>query len=206
MRIKFSETEIIDLLWAWAALTFAFAVLLGGGIGSGFFMFLIISGLTIGLAFILHEMAHKFVAQRYGCWAEFRKWNFGLILAVIMSFLGFIFAAPGAVMISGMVSREQNGKISAAGPLTNIALAALFLLAKIFLLPQITGEAFFFVGLIVHVGLIANAFLAVFNLLPIPPLDGSKIMPWSFSLWLGIMVLAGFLVVIGYNSLRAFLS
>lgn len=203
MPIKFSETEIIDLLWAWAALTFAFAVLLGGGISSGFVLLLIVSGVTIGLGFIFHELAHKIVAQKYGCWAEFRKWNFGLILAVTMSFFGFIFAAPGAVMIGGMVSREQNGKISSAGPLTNIVLAVFFLLAKIFLLPEITGGALPLISMIVHIGLFANAFLAVFNALPIPPLDGSKIMPWSFPVWLGIMAAGVYLAVIGYTSLTA---
>ncbi len=35
-----------------------------------------------------------------------------------------------------------------------------------------------------------NAFLAVFNLLPIPPLDGSKIMPWNLTLWISVFAVA----------------
>ena len=78
---------------------------------------------------MLHELAHKFVAIHYGFWAEYKLWVQGLILAVVISVISnFIFAAPGAVYIHGeYISDEQNGKISLAGPLTNIVLALIFL-------------------------------------------------------------------------------
>jgi Zn-dependent protease len=64
-------------------------------------------------------------------------------------------------------------KVALAGPLSNISLVVLFgLLARIFisvLNPAVIG-LFGFIALL-------NAFLAVFNLVPIPPLDGSKILP-----------------------------
>jgi len=201
MRIKFSETEIIDLLWAWAAISFAFAVVFAvhatgvrgfmviRAIGSEFFTFLIVSGITVGVAFIFHEMAHKFVAQRYGCWAEFRKFNFGLILAVMISFWGLILAAPGAVMIDGMVSREQNGKISIAGSLTNIILALLFLAVG-----YMVGATTPLINMIIFYGFFINAFLALFNMIPVPPLDGSKVIAWSFSAWLAVAAVSGFMV------------
>ena len=40
-----------------------------------FFVYGVVSILTIGVGFLFHEIAHKLVAQRYGCWAEFRIWN-----------------------------------------------------------------------------------------------------------------------------------
>jgi len=195
MRIKFSETEIIDLLWAWAAISFAFTVLLGGGIsgiqeaGLSFIILFVVAAVTVGIGFIFHELAHKIVAQKYGCWAEFRKWNFGLILAVMMSFLGFIFAAPGAVMIDGMVSREQNGKISIAGSLTNIILALLFLAVG-----YMVGATTPLINMIIFYGFFINAFLALFNMIPVPPLDGSKVIAWSFSAWLAVAAVSGFMV------------
>lgn len=200
MRITYSEEELIHLLHAWAAVSFAFAVVLSGGLrslGSQFVPNLIVAAIAVGTAFLLHELAHKVLAQKYGCWAEFRKFNLGLILAVVMSFFGFIIAAPGAVMISGQVTREQNGKISAAGPLTNIALAILFFIAGLFLpevivtTPHLFGQIIY---KIVFFGFFINAWLALFNMIPFPPLDGSKVMAWSLPAWLGITAIAGFMV------------
>jgi len=194
MPITFSEEELNDLLWAWAAITLAFAIVLTvRGAGLGFTANLIVTGLTVGIAFLFHELGHKIVAQKYGCWAEFRKFTLGLILALAMSFMGFIIAAPGAVMISGFISREQNGKIAVAGPLVNIGLAILFFMTGIFL-PQIIGELPVLLGQIVFYGFFINAWLALFNMIPFPPLDGSKVMAWSFPVWLGTAALAGFMV------------
>jgi len=193
--IKFSETELIDLLWAWVAISFAFAVVLGGGIGGvgkGFPERLILAAVTVGVAFLVHELCHKFVAQKYGYWAEFRRFDFGLILAVILSFFGTVFAAPGAVMIGGLVTKEQNGKIAVAGPLVNIVLAGLFLLLGVFL-----GSFNLFTSLlqnIVGYGIGINAWLALFNMLPIPPLDGSKVISWSPPAWIGIIAIALFIL------------
>ena len=194
MPITFSEEELNDLLWAWAAITLAFAIVLTvRGAGLGFTANLIVTGLTVGIAFLFHELGHKIVAQKYGCWAEFRKFTLGLILALAMSFMGFIIAAPGAVMISGFISREQNGKIAVAGPLVNIGLAILFFMTGIFL-PQIIGELPVLLGQIVFYGFFINAWLALFNMIPFPPLDGSKVMAWSSPVWLGTAALAGLMV------------
>ena len=55
-------------------------------------------------------------------------WVQGLILAIVTAAFGFVFAAPGAVYIQGeYISKEENGKISIAGPLINIGLAILFM-------------------------------------------------------------------------------
>jgi Zn-dependent protease len=120
--MRTSSTEIRELTIAWLAISFAFAV----GFSGFTFQGMLISLFTIGAAFILHELAHKLVAQSYGCWAEFRMDATMLIFMVVIAFMGVVFAAPGAVMIYGFITREQNGKISLAGPLTNVMLAAAF--------------------------------------------------------------------------------
>ncbi|TSC75576.1 MAG: hypothetical protein G01um101430_418 [Parcubacteria group bacterium Gr01-1014_30] len=197
MRITYSEEELIHLLHAWAAISFAFAVALSGGaqgLGPQFMPNLIVAAIAVGTAFLLHELAHKILAQRYGCWAEFRKFNMGLVLAVVMSFFGFIIAAPGAVMISGAISREQNGKISAVGPLTNIALALLFFAAS-FLLPPIIGGSPLLAKIVTY-GFYINAWLALFNMIPFPPLDGSKVLAWSLPAWLIITAVAAFMIYV----------
>lgn len=143
---------------------------------------------AVGLGFVLHELAHKYVAQSYGAFAEYRSWTTGLILAVVMAvFVGFVFAAPGAVYIYGPhLSKEKNGRIALAGPLTNLLLALGFILLG-FALPEFSGFAKF--------GASVNAFLGVFNLLPFYPLDGHKVYDWSPRAW-GFSMLVLILVLI----------
>jgi Zn-dependent protease len=198
MKISYSEEELIHLLHAWAVISFAFTVYLAGGIqglGKNFIGNFIFSGITVGTAFILHELAHKIVAQKYGCWAEFRKFDLGLTMAVLMSFFGVIIAAPGAVMISGLISRRENGIISVAGPITNIILAILFLISHYLLLYFVGLEAISPILLkIIYFGFYINSWLAFFNMIPIPPLDGSKVLTWSFPVWIFITLLSAFMV------------
>lgn len=192
---NFSEEELIHLFRAWAALTFAFAMVLGGGIsglGSDFLQNAIVAGVAVGTAFLLHELGHKFVAQKYGFWAEFRSFDWGLMLVVAMSFMGFIFAAPGAVMIAGLTSKSENGKISAIGPLINIILALIFIGIAMVLGSIVSSNSL--LTQIVFYGYTINAWLALFNLIPIMPLDGSKVFRWSLPVWLTLVAVSGYLV------------
>jgi Zn-dependent protease len=108
-----------------------------------------------------------------------------LLLAILTAFFGFIFAAPGAVMIfNPYLTREENGKISLAGPMVNMILA-FFFLALFRLVP--TG-IFSWIG---RFGVMINAWLAVFNLIPIGVLDGRKVLAWNkgvYSVALGIAI------------------
>ena len=179
-RINTSETEIRDLIKAWIAISIAFAILLRGSLDLNLYETFIVAAITVGTAFVFHEMGHKIVAQKYGCFAEFRSFDSMLILAVIMSFLGFIIAAPGAVMISGPVGVKRNGKISAAGPSVNLALALIFLLIfYTFPIGILTIIAFY--------GFFINSWLALFNLIPIWNFDGKKVLRWNKTVY-GIMV------------------
>lgn len=184
--LQFSEEEKKHLLMAIGALTLAFTLLL---IDVGFSP-LIIAGLSfvaVVTGFLLHELGHKIVAQRYGCWAEFRAWPMGLMLAVISGFMGFLFAAPGAVHVRGYLSKEENGKVSAAGPLMNIVVAS-SLLPVLFFVPGIVLELRTLIGMICYL----NVFIGGFNMIPFPPLDGSKIIKWNPGIWIGMLVILGF--------------
>ena len=177
-RFNSSNIEIRDLIKAWAAISLAFGILLNHGFAltPRFFTVLLVSAFTVGVGFLLHEMGHKIVAQQYGLFAEFRSFDPMLLLAIFFSFFGFILAAPGAVMINGRVSVEQNGKISLAGPLVNVILAILFFVAL-----QFTNLYAF------RIGFAINALLAVFNLLPFGNFDGRKLFAWHKGVW-GIMM------------------
>jgi len=184
-RITTSEKEIRDILKAWLLVSFAFAVVLSGSVfTSEFYAKFIISSLTVGVGFLLHELGHKIVAQRYGCLAEFRSFDSMLLLAVLMSFFGFVFAAPGAVMIAGHVSKRKSGWISAAGPIVNLLLAAVFLaLTFVHLPPLLAATAFY--------GFTINSWLALFNMIPFGLFDGKKILGWSRIAY-GLIVAAAF--------------
>jgi len=140
---------------------------------------------AVGLGFILHELAHKFMAVRYGFYAEFRMWLEGLIFALITAFLlGFVFIAPGAVYIHGeYISREQNGKISIVGPLVNIVLALFFLSLIPLINPNPTDLWGFIFANIVKFGFIINSILAAFNLIPLGIFDGAKVLKWNPIVW-----------------------
>jgi len=171
-KLKFSKIEIQDLLKAWFAISLAFGILLSPSFASlDFIFYFAVSAVTVGIAFLLHEVGHKIVAQRFGCWAEFRANTMMLFLAIIMSFFGFILVAPGAVMIQGYVTKARNGKISLMGPLTNVSLAIIFLIIMLLSSGVINQIAYY--------GTLINAWIAIFNLIPIGNFDGGKILKWN---------------------------
>ncbi|MCK4830618.1 hypothetical protein KA005_83670 [bacterium] len=190
-KYTFSPMEIKHLAIAYIALVIAFSIALStnlGGILFGdftveAFMFVLpISLIAVGLGFVLHEMAHKFTAQHYGCWSEFRYYERGLMFALMFAaIIGIVFAAPGATMISGRISRRQNGIISLAGPATNMAIAGI--LVPISFVVSYNNLLLFY---IIFSGWII-AFLGLFNLLPIYPLDGSKIWRWNKGIYIGVL-------------------
>lgn len=199
-KINTSEREIRDLLKAWIAISIAFAMVMNKfpdlkALGLSFYEIFIIAAITVGLGFLLHELGHKIIAQRYGCFAEFRSFDQMLFLAVLMAyFAGIVFAAPGAVMISGPVGVRRNGKISAAGPIVNLVLALAFLW---FLLMKPGG----ILAIIAFYGFFINSWLALFNMLPFGNFDGRKILRWNKTVY-GVMVA----IALGFMFLQNFIS
>lgn len=135
------------------------------------------------LSFLLHELGHKFVAQNHGMRSGFRMWPAGLLITLVTSLFGFLFAAPGAVVINGYPDKRTNGHISIAGPIVNIVLCAVGIGGCIAL--NYTPWVLFFTMLAS-----LNAFLAFFNLLPIPPLDGSKVAGWNIGVYVAVLAVA----------------
>ena len=172
-----SARELRDLAAAWLALGFAFSLLyvegitpqnLGTALTTDAFLGLFaVSLATVGVAFLLHELAHKVVALRFGQHAEFRA-DYGMLaLAVAGGLAGFLFAAPGAVHHRGYITPREHGLIALAGPATNVGLA-LVSLALFPVAPTIASR-----------GLFINVLLAGFNMIPYGPLDGATVLEWS---------------------------
>jgi len=147
--------------------------------------------ITIGSGFVLHEMAHKYYAIKYGAQARFSAWPLGLVfglgLAIVPQMFGWrapLFIAPGAVYIyaNRQLSRMENGIISLAGPAANWAIALAFLALGILFISNPVMAS------VADLGIRANMGLAMFNLLPIFPLDGSKVISWSMPIWVASFV------------------
>ena len=193
---RFTGKEIRDLIISFIVIALGFTILYSNGDYSHITLIFPIVMIGVGVGFIFHELGHKFVAMHYGYYAEYELWPTGLLIALASSFFGFIFAAPGAVVIySNGMEKKTNGIISIAGPIVNIVLGLIFFLILGSLGDFVHTETGYIVQLICVLGTRINFFLAAFNLLPIPPLDGSKVMSWSVPVWLITFAIAAILVL-----------
>ncbi len=211
--VHFSRTELTQLGIAVLGLSAAFTLvilnpILGGImnlnlftnpiVGVGFFF--LASLVSVGTGVGLHEIMHKITANRYGHWAEFRYSRQGLLMAFVTAFVGIIFGAPGATYIAGMVTPEQNGKISAAGPITNIVLGAGFFGLVLVLAPlTAASDAAYLAVLLFTIAASVNLILGGFNMIPVMPLDGAKIWAWNKVLWIAIVAVVAGILFYGYS-------
>ncbi|MCM8785609.1 MAG: site-2 protease family protein [Candidatus Omnitrophica bacterium] len=182
----FVEGELGDIIISviFLALIFSYPTF------SNFFLYL---GVVI-ISFLFHELAHRYVARKFNCLSFYKMWPQGILIGMLLAFISggkFLFAAPGAVMIypyrfgrwkykSPHLSSREMGIIAFAGPAVNLFFAIFFRI------PIFEWGFFSYLSSI-------NAWLALFNLLPIPPLDGSKIITWKPWFWIVLIVVAGLL-------------
>lgn len=191
----FTGREIRDLVIAWLALAVAFAVFFERGAAgymttieraglAGLVVPFFVSLVTAGLAFLLHEVAHKIVAVRFGQHAAFRADNSMLVLAIMSAMIGFIFAAPGAVYHRGRITIREHGLIALAGPVTNLLLMVVFV-PFLFLGVALSSHTLWIVG---ERAVAINLFLAAFNMIPYGPLDGKTVMKWNRPVWAAVFI------------------
>jgi Zn-dependent protease len=184
LRIKTSKTELLHL-------TIATLLVIGVGLSLNGYRSVSWQFLAIFVsAFLVHELAHKFLAQYYGSWAEFRALMWGLVVTAIsaLPMMPFKFIAPGAVMI-GLSDRSKFGRVALVGPLTNLAMGFSFLFLSVFF----NSFSPYFV-----VGASFNGWIALFNLMPFGVLDGQKIFDWNKLIWGITMAAASGLFIIAY--------
>jgi len=203
---KITRREEYDLFAAWLAVSLSFAIIKLAPYGVlgpiqpvdpvTALTYLVIALLTAGIGLVLHELAHKFAAIKFGFWAEFHKSNFMILVAVALAALvGFVFAAPGATVIYSTrpdgrtLTRGENGKISAAGPVTNLVLCIPFALLLLAAAPH---SLLYQIGIF---GLQINAMIAAFNMLPISILDGNKVLSWNIPVFV-LLIAVSFAVLV----------
>ncbi len=203
---RFSKTEVYNILIAWLVLSFAFAYLFSPSLTAGSFLVALTASLiAIAFGFIMHELMHKFSAQNYGYPAEFRLWVPGVLLALVTSLFGFIFAAPGATYFNPDASEmytdrqgfiERYAKISLAGPKINMIFGFLFM-AIFYITLTLAGSTLdiitFTILTIARLTSFVNFYFAAFNMLPlnfgVVALDGYKVFVWKKTYWLFFFLL-----------------
>ncbi|MGH8455103.1 MAG: site-2 protease family protein [Nevskiales bacterium] len=149
--------------------------------------------IPILFAITLHEVAHGWVARYFGDDTAARLGRLSLnpikhvdlvgtvlVPTVMWLFSGFLFgwAKPVPVIASRLRHpRQHMAIVAAAGPLVNLAMAILWAgVFKLALLAGGQGVALQFLTLMAIGGIAINLVLMVLNLLPIPPLDGSRVL------------------------------
>ncbi len=143
-----------------------------------------ISFVGVTLSFIFHELMHKFAAQHYGAIAGFRASYNGLLITLITGMFGFLVGIPGATMIyTNNFSKKENGIVSLAGPLTNFTVFGIFLAIEL-AFGNLLGP---YLSMMVSFTLFISILLAFFNMLPVFPLDGSKVLAWNKPVYFGTM-------------------
>ena len=220
---EFSTIEKENLTLATAAFTLALGFMAVRGVGGvstlGFNTWAVtlllsmpVLLLAVGPAFILHEIGHKIIAKKNGCWAEFRADPKGFQFGIILSFfLGFLFMAPGAVMVAGLVTRRENGHIAVAGPLTNLSLFIIGIPLWVLILgltgafdstsiplldngsrAYLSDGSIIWQSMLIDAGvwwLSANLILGLFNMFPFGPLDGVKVKDWNEQVFYAVFLI-----------------
>ena len=149
---------------------------------------LMLPGLLIALS--LHEFAHAYVAYKLGDPTPEMQGRVTInplahldpIGTICLLFAGFGWGKPVAINPLNFKNPEKDSaKVAAAGPIMNLILSIVFAViwGIVIIVGQKTGEsnsvAYTVIYNIVSITMVLNMGLALFNLLPFPPLDGSKI-------------------------------
>ncbi len=150
---------------------------------------------AIVLGFVMHEIGHRQVAKALGYTSRYRAWYLGMLLTLISGIASmgrFLFAATGAVEIEvhnlRRIDKDSITLMALAGPIVNIVIS----LTALAMVPIVTGSARIVATTLATI----NAFLAFFNLLPLPPLDGHKVYVYGRrDLWVAAVVVSVALLV-----------
>lgn len=198
----FTKDDAINIIMADIVLIIGFSLTVVGGLPGlinqqniGATLLLVIAATSVGvtLSFVLHELMHKFVAEHFGAIAGFRASTMGLVITFASGLLGFLLGIPGATMIYvHNFSKKQNGLVSLAGPLTNFVIFGIFVLLYVAINPVVGSLVYFIISFTIFISIL----LAFFNMLPIFPLDGSKVLAWNKPIYVTTLLLIFVLMIL----------
>lgn len=137
------------------------------------------AALVTAPAVILHELAHKGVASAFGMTAVFNAAYLWLGIGIVLKLMktNFIFFVPAFVSIAGTSSHLEYSLVAFAGPAMNLIIFIAMVLILRF--SKITNKKYLAAMILTKK---VNLFLFIFNMLPIPGFDGSKVFAGLFAL------------------------
>jgi Zn-dependent protease len=153
-----------------------------------------VAAIPILFAITLHEVAHGWAARYFGDRTAEMLGRLSLnpikhvdpmgtvaVPLLTLFFTGFLFgwAKPVPVNFNGLRRPKQDMVwVAIAGPASNIAMALIWaIILKLSLLAGATPDnALYFFARMAEIGVFFNVLLAVFNFMPIPPLDGGRVL------------------------------
>ena len=167
--------------------------LIRGGNALSIFMGVCVSAFVVFCVMPIHEYSHALVATKLGDqtarlsgrltlnpMAHIRPWG-----AIMILLVGFGYAKPVPVNVRNTKMKNKKAAmalIALAGPLSNLIIGFLSVMVRYIIIVAASkrgGEmttAIFALNIFFQYSAIININLAVFNLIPIPPLDGSRIL------------------------------
>jgi Zn-dependent protease len=159
----------------------------------GSFLFKIsVAAIPVVFAITLHEVAHGWVAKYFGDRTAEAQGRLSLnpirhidligtvLVPLLMLWLGgFLFGWAKPVPVNPRFMRNPRGNmvwVSAAGPAANVAMALVWAFLMMIALRADFGTTGAWIQQMAGIGIFINVMLAVFNMLPIPPLDGGQLL------------------------------
>ncbi len=180
-----------------------------------------VNALPIIFAITLHEAAHAYAAKHFGDLTAYAQGRmslnpikhidlFGTILiplalALLKSPFIFGYAKPVPVDFSRLRNPKRHmAWVALAGPAANLIMALMWMVVFYSLDAAAVDEEYFF--LVAKAGVFINLVLFAFNLFPLPPLDGGRIMtsilPLRYAIKFARIEPYGFFIVLGLMMLN----
>ena len=151
-----------------------------------------IAAIPVLFAITFHEVAHGWVARYFGDRTAEAEGRLSLnpirhidpigtivVPAVMLWLGGFLFGWAKPVPVNPRYMRNPRGNmvwVSAAGPAVNLFMAVLWAAVMVVTLNVDLGTPGAWIANMANIGIFINVLLAVFNMLPIPPLDGGQVL------------------------------
>lgn len=203
----FSDKELERIILSILILSFAFMFSFFHKAGVIIFL---ISFIITTISYIIREYAHYSSAKKFGFKSEYKLWAPGAVIAAISSLFPFTFAVLGYVKLESKYHDHVDVNLNDIGPfkweiplgirkalisymgiLSNLGIGMFFLAFPLFDILTLPFNFFKF-------GAFINLSLALFNLLPVPDLDGIRVMVWRASVWVSTTLITAILLILVY--------